>query len=139
MTSKKVYIAPDGFVTFIDRGHPKHVQTGAFFRYFALEKFQLFTSTISIDNAYQDLYQNISPSLGKDYLRAMYMSSINIIYPEPSDVKSAIKIVAQSNSIEMTFAKALISVICNKRNIPQICTFDYLPPLYGLQAFYLPV
>lgn len=137
--SRKVYIAPDGFTALIDRGHPKHVQIGAFFRYFAQENFQLYTSFMSMNEAYTDIYQNISSSLAKDYLRAMYMSSVNIIYPEPSDIKSAIKTVAQSSSVELTFSKALVSVMCNKRSIPQICTFEYLPPLFGLQTFFLPV
>jgi predicted nucleic acid-binding protein len=139
MISKKVYIAPDGFTAFIDRGHERHVTAGAFFRYFALESFQLYTNPVTLNNAYDKLYESISPSIARDFLRAMYMSSINIIYPESSDIKSAIKTVAQSSSPELTFTKAITSVICNKRSIPQICTFEYLPPLFGLQTFYLPV
>jgi predicted nucleic acid-binding protein len=139
MVSKKVYLASDGFIAFVDRGHPKHVHVSAFFRYFAQEQFQLYTSFVTIDETYNELYKTISPSLAKDYLRAMYMTSINIIYPEPSDIKSAIKTVATSNVVELTFSKALVSVLCNKRSIPQVCTFSYLPSLFGLQAFYLPV
>lgn len=139
MLSRKVYIASDSFVAFVDRGHEKHVATTAFFRYFGLEEFQVYTSFVSMNNAYMDLYKNVSIGISKDFLRAMYLSSINLIYPEAADVKSAIKIVAQSSSAEMTFSKALTSVICNRRSIPQICTSEFLPPLFGLQAFYLPV
>lgn len=139
MISKKVYIASDGFVAFIDRGHTKHVHASAYFRYFAQENFQLYTSFATMNEAYEELYKNISPALAKDFLRAMYMSSINILYPEPPDIKSAIKIVATSSVVELTFSKALVSVLCNKRSIPQICTFGYLPSLFGLQTFYLPV
>ncbi len=139
MLSKKVYISSDAFVAFIDRAHPKHVTMSAFFRYFAQNEFQLYTSFVTINDTYNELYTAITPSLAKDFLRAMYMSSINIIYPEPSDIKSAIKTVATSNVVELTFSKALISVICNRRSIPQICTFEYLPSLFGLQAFYLPI
>ncbi len=139
MLSKKVYISSDGFVAFIDRGHPQHIHSSAFFRYFAQEHYQLYTSFISINEVYDEVYKSITPSLAKDFLRAIYMSSINIIYPEPSDLKSAIKIVATSNVLELTFSKSLVSVLCNKRSIPQICTFEYLPSLFGLQAFYLPV
>jgi len=139
MISKKVYIASDGFVAFIDRGHTKHVHAGAYFRYFAQEGFQLYTSFATMNEAYEELYKSISPSLAKDFLRAMYMSSVNILYPEPSDVKSAIKTVATSSSVELTFSKALMSVLCNKRSIPQIYTFEFLHTLYGLQTFFLPV
>jgi predicted nucleic acid-binding protein len=139
MVSKKVYIAADGFVAFIDRGHAQHVHASAFFRYFAQEHYQLYTSLVSIHETYDELYKSITPSLAKDFLRAMYMSSVNIIYPEPSDLKSAIKTVATSNVVELTFSKSLVSVLCNRRSIPQICTFEYMPSLFGLQAFYLPV
>jgi predicted nucleic acid-binding protein len=139
MISKKVYIAGDGFVALVDRGHAKHVHASAFFRYFAQENFQLYATFSSIDEAYNDFYRNISPSIARDFLRAIYMSSINIIYPESSDIKSAIKAVATTSSVDLTFSKALVSIICNKRNIPQVCTFEYLPPLFGLQTFYLPV
>ncbi len=137
--SKKVYIASDGFVAFIDRGHPKHVNASAYFRYFSQEGFQLYTSFVTINAAYEELYQSISPSIAKDFLRAMYLSSINVIYPEPSDIKSAIKTVATSSSIELTFSKSLMYVLCNKRSIPQIYTFEFLHSLFGLQSFYLPV
>src|ERR1700759_2895576 len=100
MISKKVYIAPDGFTAFIDRGHPKHIHATAFFRYFAQEHFQLYTTPVSINDAYNNLYQNISPSLARDYLRAMYMSSVNILYPEEPDIKAALKTVANTNSVE---------------------------------------
>ena len=139
MLSKKVYIAGDGFVAFVDRGHPKHVHASAFFRYFAQENFQLYTSFLSMDEAYKDFYLNISPSIARDFLRAIYMSNVKIDYPESADIKSAIKAVATTNSVDLTFSKALVSIICNKRSIPQVCTFEYLPALFGLQTFYLPV
>ena len=139
MISRKVYIASDGFAAFIDRGHQKHVQAGAYFRYFAQESFQLYTSFVTLNEAYEELYKSISPSIAKDFLRAMYLSSVNIVYPEPSDIKSAIKIVATSSSIELTFSKALTSVLCNKKSIPQIYTFEFLHTLFGLQSFFLPM
>lgn len=139
MISKKVYVSSDAFVAFIDRAHPKHVSMSAFVRYFAQENFQLYTSFVTINDTYNELYTAITPSLAKDFLRAMYMSSVNVIYPEPSDIKTTIKTVATSSVVELTFSKALVSVLCNKRSIPQICTFEYLPSLFGLQTFYLPV
>lgn len=139
MISKKVYIATDGFVAFIDRSQPKHLQAAAFFRFFAQENYQLYTTIVSINEAYTTVYRTISPSLSKDFLRAMYFSTVNIIYPEEHDLRAAIKTIASTNSTELTFTKALTAVICNKRSIPQIYTFGYFPALFGLQVFYLPV
>ena len=67
MTSKKVYIAADGFLSFIDRANPKHVHVSAIFRYFAQEKYQLFTSYAVLEETYNEIYNKISPSLAKDF------------------------------------------------------------------------
>lgn len=139
MLSKKVYIAPDGFAAFIDRVHKKHVQATAFFRYFAQEQYQLYANPVTIQETYMTIYNTISPSLARDYLRALDLSNINLIYPENADIKAAIKIIETSNSVELTFAKALMAVMCNKKSIPQIMTYEFLHALYGLQLFYLPV
>lgn len=139
MISKKVYIASDGLVAFIDRVHKKHVQASAFFRYFAQEQYQLYTNVVSVNEAYMTMYNTISPSLARDFLRALSLSSINVLNPEPADIKTAIKIIETSNSVEMTFSKALMAVMCNKKSIPQIMTYGFLHALYGLQLFYLPV
>jgi len=139
MISKKVYIAPDGLTAFIDRAHKKHVQATAFFRYFAQEQCQLYTNVVNVNETYMTIYNTISPSLARDFLRALSVSNINIINPEPADIKAAIKILETGNSVELTFAKALMAVTCNKKSIPQIMTFEFLHALYGLQLFYLPV
>ena len=139
MQSKKVYIASDGFVAFIDRAHPKHMQAAAFFRYFAEEQFQLYTNVVSINDAYLAIYNTISPGLARDFLRVMQLSSINVLYPEQADFKSAIKLIETSNSVELTFSKAMMAAMCNRKSIPQIMTYEYLHALYGLQTFYLPM
>ncbi len=139
MVSKKIYIAPDGLVAFIDRAHKKHVQATAFFRYFAQEQCQLYANVVSVNETYMTIYNTISPSLGRDFLRALSLSGINVINPEPADIKAAIKIIETSNSVDLTFSKALMAVMCNKKSIPQIFTFEFFHSLYGLQLFYLPV
>ena len=139
MISKKIYIAPDGLVAFIDRAHKKHVQASAFFRYFSQEQCQIYTSDVGLNESYMTIYNTISPSLARDFLRALSLSSINVLYPEGADFKAAIKIIETGNSVDLTFSKALTAVLCNKKSIPQIMTFEFLHALYGLQLFYLPV
>jgi len=139
MTSKKVYIASDGFISFIDRAHRNHVTTAAYFRYFAQEHFQLYTSVVSINEAYTTIYNTISPSLARDFLRALALSNVNVLYPESAEFKATVKTMETTSSVDLTFARALTSVICNRRSIPQVVTFEYLPALFGIQSFYLPI
>jgi hypothetical protein len=139
MVSKKIYIAPDGLVAFIDRAHKKHVQATAFFRYFAQEQCQLYINVVNINESYMTIYNTISPSLARDFLRALSLSNMNVLNPEPADIKAATKIIETGNSVDLTFSKALMAVMCNKKSIPQIMTYEFLHALYGLQLFYLPV
>lgn len=139
IASKRVYIAESAFFAYIDRANEKHEQASAFFRFFSEEQYMLFTDFFAINHVYQDIYKDISPSLGKDFLRTMFLSDINIIYPEEADIKAAMKVLIAYRSTELTFEDALIAAICNKRTIQQICTFKYLHALFGQQAFYLPM
>jgi predicted nucleic acid-binding protein len=137
--SKKVYLEPSIMCAFIDRAHPKHEQATAFFRFFAQEEYTLFTDSINLTDAYNTIYRDISPSLAKDFLRTMALSNINIIYPEEADMKAALKALVNYKSTELTYQKALVAVLANKRGISQIATFDYLHQLFDLQLFFLPM
>lgn len=139
-TSKKVFVTGSVFYSFVDRAHPKHSQAAAFFRYFAQEKYHIYTSYLDIEEAYRAIYIKISPSLGRDFLKGVMLSSINILYPNESDAKSALKTLASNTtSSDLTFRDAQDAVLANRSNIGQICTFDYMHPLFGLTAFYLPI
>lgn len=137
--SKKVYLAVSSFLAFIDRAHGKHTQAVAFFRYFAQEQYHLYTDTLALYEAHRQIHFQISPSLSQDLLRTIPYSNINIIYPQEVDTKAAIKTITNYRSVDLTFEKALMGVLANKRDIPQIATFDYLPSLFGLRTFYLPI
>jgi len=139
MISKKVYIAPSAFYSFIDRAHPKNEQTSAFFRYFGEQGYTLFTDTNTLAETYNRIYKEISPSLSKDFLRTIFLGNINIIYPEESDIKAALKTLVSYQSTELNFSQALRAVLANRRGINQIFTLEYLHPLFGQSIFYLPI
>ena len=137
--SKKVFLASSVYRAFIDRAHPKHDQASAYLRYFAEEEYYLFTDPSSLLDAYRQIYADVSPSLAKDFMRTMYLSTVNILYSEERDYKAALKTIVNYKSTDLTFEKALMAVLCARRDITQICTFDYLHPLFGQSVFYLPI
>lgn len=137
--SRKVYLAPDTFCAFLDRAHPQHEQASAYFRFFAQEEYQLYTDIDSIMNAYTRMYTDISPSLGKDFLRTLFLSNINVLYPDETTAKAALKALTTFNSTELTYEKAMLCVHAYKRGINQIVSFEYFPPLFGLSPFFLPI
>lgn len=139
MQSRKVFLAPDIFVAFVDRAHPKHLHATAFFRYFAQEQHFLYTNPHNIMDAYTLIQKKISPFLAKDFVKAISLGSITMLYPEDTDLKLTYKTILASNSQDLSMQEALMSVMADRRSIPQICTFEYLHPLFGLQVFYLPI
>lgn len=139
MQSKKVYLDSSAYVAFMDRAHIKYDQATAYFRYFGIEEYQLFSDPMMLNEAYERVYRDISPSLAKDFLRVMALSNVNMIYPDESDYKAALKAMVNFKTTDLTYSKALLSVLANRRGVSQICTFEYLPPLFGLTNFYLPI
>lgn len=137
--SKKVYLTPSAFLAFIDRAHAKHEEASAFFRFFGLEGYMLYTDSDSITLTYIDIYKEISPSLARDFLRTITLSDINVIYPEESDMKAALKALVSFGSTDLSFPDAHIAVLADKRGISQICSFEYFHSLFGQTLFYLPM
>ncbi len=139
LISKKVFLAPDVLLAFIDRNHSKHDQASAFFRYFALEGYHLSTDLLSMNDTYHIIASTISPSIAKDFLRTVMASNITIIYPDESDTKAAMKLYANDKSNEIPFQKALMAVLADRRGIGQIATFEYFHAMFGLSMFYIPL
>lgn len=137
--SKKVYLSTDVMIAFIDRANTKHDQATAFFRYFALEGYQLYTDSIAMYDAYRKIVNDISPSIAKDFLRTLSMSSITILYPDDSDFKSALKFYLNEKSGDLTLQKAVMAVLADRRGIGQIATFEYMHAVFGLNIFYIPI
>lgn len=137
--SKKVFLTPSVMSAFIDRAHPKHDQANAFFRYFGLEHYMLYIDTDSISQTYMEIYRDISPSLAKDFLRTIILSDINIVYPEDTDMKAAVKALVNFGSTDLSFPDALMAILADKRGISQICTFAPFHSLFGQSVFFLPM
>lgn len=137
--SKKVYLSPSALYAFIDRAHEKHAQASAYFRYFSEEEYLLYIDVINLNQAYDVIFKKMSPSLAKDFLRIISLSDINIITPEDNEIKATFKTIINYNSLDLNFSEAIMTVIASKRNIMQICTFEYLHPLFGLNTFFLPI
>ncbi|HEV2339990.1 MAG TPA: hypothetical protein VGT05_04520 [Patescibacteria group bacterium] len=139
MQSKKVFLSPDVFVAYIDRADPKHLHATALFRYFAQERYVLYVNPNTISTVYQKVSHTISAFVAKDFLKAMSLSTINLLHSEESDVKLVYKTIINYQSTELSFDETLLSVMASRRSIPFICTFSYLHPLFGLSIFYLPI
>jgi len=137
--TKKVILAPDAVYAYIDRGSEKHQQATAFFRYFSEQNYRIFLDTLSLNEVYNDIYKKMSQDLAKDFLRIINLSDMNLIYPDEGETKAAVKALINYRTLDLTFSQAIIAVAASRRSINQVVTFSYLPPLLGMQTFYLPI
>lgn len=137
-SNKKVFIESNVFYAYVNRAHANHIQATSFFRYFAQEEFQVFTSYHVLEETYSLIYNKISPSLASDFLKGISLSSVNIIYPSEADLKSIIKTQVNYQNKDLTLRDTQSAVLANRNNISQICTFDYLRQLFGQTKYNLP-
>ncbi len=135
----KVYLAGDVIYAFIDRTHAKHDQAAAFFRYFSMENYQLATDVVTLYDTFTILSQDVSPTIAKDFIRSMYISSVTIFYPTEADMKAALKTYLSDKTGDLTLGKTLMAVLADKNRIPQIATFEYIHAVFGLSIFYIPL
>lgn len=137
--SNKIYLAPNILVAFTDQLHSKHNQAAAFFRYFAQEQYQLFTDVISLYDAYDVIEKNMGHTVARHFIRTIFASSITIIYPTEAEMKAALKVYLTDHSNQVTFGMTLMMLLADRKNIPQICTLEYISTLFGLSIFYIPI
>lgn len=123
---------------FIDRSDEKHRMAGAFFRYFAQEGYHLFTSPSTITNTYEHIQSHMSHSIAREFLQTIFTSTMDILYIDEPTMKAAAKLVITTTSANLTLDQALSNIICDRMQIPNICTFGYFPFFFGIRAFTLP-
>lgn len=99
----------------------------------------LYIDTVNLNETYNIIFEKMSPSLAKDFLRIVSLSDINVISPEITEVKATFKTISNYNALDLRFSEAIMAVVASKRNILTICTFDYLHALFGLSNFFLPI
>lgn len=139
MQSKKVFIASDVLFAFIDRAHPKHREAAAFFRFFAENKYQLFTDILNVYDTYNLINDEMSITVAKDFIRILGLSNITILYPDESDMKAALKVFQNDKNTDLTLKKCIMAVLSDRKSIPQIATYEYMHTIFGLSMFYIPL
>lgn len=137
-TSKKIFLTPSVIFAFIDRNDPKHRQASAYFRYFAQEKCHLYIALPSVVRAYNNLRQHMSYSIAKDFIRAIFVGNVEIVYADEAATKMALKLILSETAQNLSFDQALINVLADRHQVPQIYSFEYSNFYFGIQSFTLP-
>ena len=136
--SKKVFLSSSVLFAFVDRNHPKHQQASAYLRYFAQEKFQVSSSLSAVIRTHDDLRKHMSYSIAKDFIRALFVGNIDIIYPDEAATKAALKLMLSQPQQDLSFDQILMNVLADRNQISQICSFETSRFYFGINLFNLP-
>jgi predicted nucleic acid-binding protein len=136
--SKKVFLTPSVLFALLDRNHPKHSQSDAYFRFFAKEQYQLFVTDSSVVRTYNDIRKHMSYSVAKDFLRAMFVGNIQIVYPDEPTTRATLKLLLSDTQYEISFEQALTNVSADRFQVSQICSFEFSRFFFGINLFTLP-
>ncbi len=134
LQSKKIFIDSSVFIGFIDRAdenHPKAVKT---MENLARVGYQLFTSSININEVYAVLVRETSSSVALEFLQAILQSDIEILFPQKADFITANRMLRSNREKQLTLKEALNATLMQKRGIAKIITFAYWHNLLGTMA-----
>jgi predicted nucleic acid-binding protein len=138
--SKKVFLTSSVMFAFVDRNDPKHQQASAYLRCLAQGKYNLYITLSSITKTYNDLRKHMSYSIAKDFIRAMFVGNIEIVYPDEAATKAALKLILSETQRDFNnFEHALTNVLADRNQIPQICSFEFSRFYFGISLFTLPI
>ncbi len=138
MISHKVLVTPSVLFAYIDRNHPRHTEASAFFRYFAQEKLHVYVASFSIVKTYDQIKKHMSFSIAKDFLRIIYTGNIEAVYPDEALTKAALRLLLSNTGQDQGIEQVLLNVIADRKQIPQIASFEYNNFYFGIQPFSLP-
>jgi len=124
----QVFLDNIAFIAFINRTHPKHLAVVEAFEKFANSKIYLNTSIFVINDVFEFLLNNVSPSIAKNFLKIMPVSHIATLRPTPKDQYQAQAIISQPTSYNITLKDALhVSMIKRKKIGLAISASPYFP------------
>lgn len=135
MISKKVFIDSSLFYAFIDRGDPNHSQAAKIMEQLSRQGSILYTSLQSVQDTYSALNDKMGMVLSHEFIQTIMESNIEILYPQRSDLISAFRLIKQNKGKQISLKEALISILMQKRNIPQIAAFTPWHNLLGSSSY----
>ena len=66
------------------------------------------------------------------------IGNIEIIYPDESMTKAALKLIFQNTGYDLNIDQALTNIIAYRAQVLQICSFEYSSFYFGIRLFELP-
>lgn len=132
--SKKVFVESSLFIAFIDRVNPNHAKSISIFESLAREGYQVYTSSLVVQNTYNRLEKDIGFRVAVEFLQAILESNIQTLHPQTAEYVSAFKFLNLVKQAQFSLNEVINADLMVKNRIPQIVTFDSWHEIMGVQV-----
>jgi predicted nucleic acid-binding protein len=122
--TQKIFIDASFLVAFIDRTNIDHIKAGQIMENLARDNFQVFTSSLVINQTFIRLEKEIGSVVADEFLQAILESNIQTLYPEQSDLLAGFRVLKTLTTRNASINEILNSVLMYKYRVYTILTFD---------------
>src|SRR3982751_5903925 len=85
-TSRKIFLDTSFIISFIDRADLNHQKTSAIMEFLARQNFQVFTSSLTVFQAFSRLERDFGTAVGLDFMQAILDSNIQVLFLNQADL-----------------------------------------------------
>lgn len=129
--SRKIFVDSSVFIGFIDRADGNHPKAVKVMENLARTGYQLFTSSLTVNEVYIVLTKETGHPIALDFLQTILQSDIEIIFPQKADFITANRILRSNREKQLILKEALNAILMQRRGISQIITFAYWHNILG--------
>lgn len=131
LQSRKIFVDSSIFFGFIDRADSNHTRAIKSMETLARLEYQLYTSSLVVNDVYALISREISPSVALDFLQAIIQSDIEIIFPQKADLITAHRMLRSNKERQIPFREVMNATLMQRKGIIQVLTFNYWHNLFG--------
>mgnify|MGYP001592315529 CR=1 FL=1 len=128
---RKIFLDSSVFIGFIDRADANHARAVKSMETLAQLGYQLYTSSLVVNDVYTLIGREMSPSVALDFLQAIIQSDIEIVFPQKADLITAHRMLRSNRERQMTLREVINATLMQRRGIMQILTHNYWHNLFG--------
>lgn len=130
----KIMVDSSLLLAFVDRADSNHPQATRIMELLSKRGFHLYTSVQNVHETYSTLSREVGVSVALEFLDSVLHSSLEILFPQKTDLLSAYRILRSGRERQLSLREALSVVLMEKRGISQIITFTYWHNLLGTRV-----
>ena len=134
-SSKKVFLDASIFIAFIDRANQNHNRSIGIFETLAREGYQVYTSSLVLQNTYNRLEKDIGFRVAVEFLQATLESNIQTLHPLVPEYVAAFKFLNLVKQAQFSLSEVINADLMVKNRIGQVLTFDSWHDLMGIKIF----